>query len=167
MNRARSLFLLKFVVIIVVSYVAVALKPVDRAVVTPFSKGVTAASGVLLNAIGEPVERDGTMLRSATFAVDIKNGCNGLEAVLLLVAAILAFPAGWKQKLAGIVAGIALIEGINLVRVASLYILGRDYPHLFETFHVTIWQGVIFLLTIAMFVYWSSRFGRTPDPAIA
>jgi exosortase H (IPTLxxWG-CTERM-specific) len=166
-NRSRALFLLKFIAIILVSYVAVALKPVDRAVVTPFSKGVTAASGVLLNAMGDKVDRQGTILRSATFAVDVKNGCNGLEAILLLVAAILAFPAPWKAKLVGIAAGIALIEGINLVRVASLYILGRDYPHLFETFHVTIWQGLIFLLTIGMFGYWSSRFGHAPDPAHA
>lgn len=166
MRRARALFLVRFALLIAVFYVAIALKPVDRRVVTPFSVAVTAASGAVLNAMGQPVIRTGTILRSGSFAVDVKNGCNGLEAILLLSAAVLAFPAPWKARIAGLLAGGLLIELVNLVRVSSLFILGRDYPHLFETFHVTVWQVVIFLLTIGMFAYWSSKLAA-PEPAPA
>ncbi|HVR43281.1 MAG TPA: exosortase H [Thermoanaerobaculia bacterium] len=165
--RPRATFLLKFALLIVVLYLAVALRPVDRHVVTPFSEAITAASAWVLNGVGEPVVREGTMIRSPRFAVDVKNGCNGLEAVLLLVAAVLAFPASWKAKLIGVVGGTLAIEALNLVRVTSLYVLGRDYPHLFETFHVTVWQAVIFVLTIAMFLVWSARVAPPQSPASA
>ncbi|MGH9458522.1 MAG: exosortase H [Thermoanaerobaculia bacterium] len=167
MARPRAAFLLKFAVLIAVLYVAIALRPVDANVVTPFTRGVTAAAGAILNTVGEPVVRQGTILRSPRFAVDVKNGCNGLEATLLLVAAILAYPAGWKEKALGIAAGAVLIQAINLVRVTSLYVIGRDYPNLFATFHVTVWQVVIFVLTIGMFVFWSGRVGRDPRAAAA
>lgn len=165
MDRPRTLFLIRFGVLIAVLYTAIALEPVDRAVVAPFTRGVTAVAGWLLQATGEPVVRTGTLLRTGGFAADVKNGCNGIEATLLLVAAMLAFPAPWRTKIAGLAAGVVLIQALNLIRVTSLVILGRDYPHLFETFHVTVWQVVIFLLTIGMFAIWSSRVAPRPSTA--
>lgn len=108
-----------------------------------------------------------TVLRTGGFAADVKNGCNGLEATLLLVAAIAGFPAAWRARVVGIASGVVLIQAINLVRVTSLVILGRDYPHLFATFHVTVWQVVIFLLTIGMFAFWSSRVAAPRDAVVS
>lgn len=163
----RLRFLLKFVLIIAVSYVTIALRPVDRAVVAPFTRGVAATSAALLRSFGQEVRIDGTTMRSPTFAVDVKNGCNGLEALLLLIAAIAAYPASWKARLSGIVAGSVIIEGVNLIRVSSLFIIGRDYPRFFDSFHITVWQTVIFILSIGLFAIWSSRFASQPRPADA
>lgn len=163
----RLRFLVKFVLIIAVSYVTIALRPVDRAFVAPFTRGVAAASAAVLRGLGQDVTTDGTILRSPSFAVDVKNGCNGLEALLLLIAAIAAYPASWKTRMAGILAGSVIIEGVNLIRVSSLFIIGRDYPRFFDSFHITIWQTVIFVLSIGLFTLWSSRFASQPRPADA
>ena len=57
--------------------------------------------------------------------IQIVAGCNGVEAVLILVSAVLAFPAPWKHKLIGIVLGFVAIQALNLVRIISLYYLQR------------------------------------------
>jgi exosortase H (IPTLxxWG-CTERM-specific) len=100
---------------------------------------------------------DGTRLRSAAFAVDVKNGCNGVEAMLILVAAILAYPAGWRARLAGVAAGTVAIQGANLVRVVSLFWLGAHHREVFDLFHTAVWQTALILLAVGLFVLWSRR----------
>jgi exosortase H (IPTLxxWG-CTERM-specific) len=160
-KSARIRFLVLFVLIIVVSYFVIALKAVDRAFVTPFSAGVTSVSAGLLRLAGQDVVNRGTMMQARSFAVDVKNGCNGLEAVIIVVAAVLAFPAPWKKKIIGLLLGFGIVEGFNIIRVITLFVIGRDYPKLFEAFHVTIWQSLMFVVSIAVFLVWSRNVTRS------
>jgi hypothetical protein len=50
--------------------------------------------------MGEPITTRGTSISGACFAVEVKNGCNAIEATMFLVAAVLAFPSRWKDRLA-------------------------------------------------------------------
>jgi exosortase H (IPTLxxWG-CTERM-specific) len=163
MNRRQALFIVKFLALIAVFYVVLALPAVDAAVVTPFSAGITKVAAVTLRLFGDDVVAQGTALRDGAFAVEVKNGCNGVEAMLLLASAILAFPSSWKIRAIGAAAGMLTIQIVNLVRVITLFLLARDYPRLFETFHVTIWQTVMFLLAIGIFLFWSSRVAKPAD----
>ena len=98
-------------------------------------------------------------LRSSAFAVDVKNGCNGVEAMLILVAAVLAFPAGWKARLAGVAAGTLVIQALNLVRVVSLFWLGTHRRDVFDLFHAAVWQTVLILVAVGLFVLWTRWIG--------
>jgi exosortase H (IPTLxxWG-CTERM-specific) len=161
-NRARGLFLVKFFALVTVLYVAISLDPVDRTVIASFTHGVTIASAGLLQLFGQPVEVFGTIMRDKTFAVDVKNGCNGIEALILLVAAIVAFGGSWKRRLAGVGLGFLVIEGVNLIRIASLFEIGKHNPAVFEQFHLVIWQSVIIVLSVVFFVLWSRRVAERP-----
>jgi exosortase/archaeosortase len=57
------------------------------------------------------------------FALRIEAGCNGIEAVIILAAAMLAFPAVLLQRLAGLLIGTATIVLLNIVRIMSLFYL--------------------------------------------
>ena len=122
MQPAQKKFLIRFVVALGAFYLLVAIQPVNDRVVVPFTEFLVRISTVLLAAIGEKTQSFGTVIQSPAFAVDVKNGCNGIEAALLLVAAMLAFPATAKRRALGIAAGLAVIQGVNLVphRVALL-----------------------------------------------
>ena len=61
-----------------------------------------------------------------------EHGCNGVNVVILLWAAILAYPANLKWKLTGLAGGLAAIQILNLFRLISLYYLGQYSPPLFE-----------------------------------
>ncbi len=59
------------------------------------------------------------------FAVSIEPGCNGVEAVIILFAAIFAFPAPLKNKFIGFLIGFFAIQFLNLIRIISLFYLGQ------------------------------------------
>jgi exosortase H (IPTLxxWG-CTERM-specific) len=117
----------------------------------------------------------GKIMRSTTngFAVSIEAGCNGVEATIVLVAAILAFPAPWKHKLAGLVAGIVAVQGLNVVRVISLFYLGQWNYDWFEWAHLYVWQALIMLDVLVVWLIWVRTLPRTgagaapPPPAPA
>ena len=89
----------------------------------------------------------------------MKNGCNGVEAMLILVAAVLAFPAGGRARAAGVAAGVIVLQAANLVRVVSLFWLGVHHREVFETFHTAVWQTALILVAVAVFILWSRRAG--------
>ena len=136
------------------------LKPVDANVIAPFTRGITAVSASILNTLGEGVTRTGTVIAGGGFAVDIKNGCNGIEAMLFLCAAMLAFDASLKSRVGGILIASFAVQLLNLVRIVTLFLLGRHRRDWFETFHLAIWQSVIFGAAVLMFIVWTSRVQR-------
>src|SRR5450756_2496495 len=76
---------------------------------------LAAISAGIVKLFDPQVLSQGKVLRSASngFAVSIEAGCNGVEATIVLVAAILAFPAPWKNKIIGLIAGIIAVQGLN------------------------------------------------------
>jgi len=150
-NR-RVLFLLKFVALLILFEVPLFLEPVDTHIVRPLSALIAAAAGRILG-----VTVRGTILSAPCFAVNIQNGCNGLETVLFLIAAVLAFPASRAQKAIAVAIGIVLIQAINLIRVVTLYLIGCYRPQWFASFHLAVWQTIVFATAVLFFAAWSRR----------
>lgn len=155
--RRQVVFLVRFFVLLIVFVGVLSLGVVDRAFVRPFTHGLAAVSAALLNAMAQHVTTSGTLIRGTTFAVDIQNGCNGLEAVAFVVAAVLAFDAPWRARAIGVAIGAIALEAFNVIRIVTLYLIGRDHPSLFDTFHLAVWQTVMFGVATLFFVAWTSR----------
>jgi exosortase H (IPTLxxWG-CTERM-specific) len=156
-RRRSLLFLARFAVLLVVFYFLVAWRPVNDAAIVPFTAGIARVSAGILNVFGEDVTVSGTEIRSSSFAVNIENGCNGVETALLFGAAVLAFPAPWRRRLLGLLAGFAAIQIINLVRVVSLFWVGAHRPALFTASHTVLWQSVVVLCGVLLFLVWATR----------
>lgn len=155
MRRVR--FLAIFIGTLVVLETLLLVEPIDARVIRPFSAAVAAAAGAILRVLGEPVRTSGTMISGTCLAIDIHNGCNGVEVMLFVAAAVLAFPVSWRQRLVAAVAGAVLLQLANLIRVVSLYLIGCHRPAWFDAFHLAVWQSVMFALAIGYFLIWSRR----------
>ena len=132
---------------------------------TPFlvDTMTTRASSVLINIItpGEnTVVRGNAIVGGAT--VEIMRGCEGIEGMLLLLAAVLAFPARLPAKIYGIMGGILFIYLFNLARIAGLYYTVRYKPALFDMMHIYVGQTVIIIISLIFFIFWVSRIERVP-----
>ncbi|HKI85508.1 MAG TPA: exosortase H [Thermoanaerobaculia bacterium] len=156
--RQEVIFLVAFVLILALSFTALALTPVNDHVVEPFTALVARTSGGLLNLIGQHVSLNGTIIRNSRFAVNIRNGCNGVEAMLIFLAAVLAFPATWKSRWIGLAIGIVAIQLINLIRVVALFLTGSYAPSWFNSSHTVIWQTIVILASVLLWIFWASRF---------
>ncbi len=94
------------------------------------------------------------------FAIEMMDGCNGLNVTLLLWSAIMAFPAKWRPKLAGIALGGIFVQSLNLVRFISLFYLGQYSRQWFEFAHGYLWEVLLVLDAIVFYWIWMSRAGR-------
>ena len=151
-------FLLRYVVILVVGFGVLAAKPVNDHVVEPYTTFVAHEARIVLNVFGEGATVVGQTLRSPRFAVVIYNGCNGLEAMLIFVCGVLAFPSPWRRKLLGIALGFLAIQVVNILRVVSLFYVGVLKPEWFSTAHVFVWQSVIILFGVLLWLLWVQRY---------
>src|SRR5882724_2894871 len=156
--KPRIVFVAKFAVALIVLYAVIALNQVNDHVIVPFTEVVARSSAMLLRVIENGVTVTGTVMMSQGFALDVRNGCNGVEATILLAAAIFAFPATLRSRLIGLTLASIAIELLNIVRLSSLFWLGEHYRKIFDLFHVAVWQSVIILVAISMFVLWSWKF---------
>lgn len=157
MQRNQVLFLVKFFAVLIAAYLMIAWNPVNDRVIVPFTAAIAVWSGALLNAIGETVTVTGTVISSPRFGVNINNGCNGVEAMLILLASIVAFPATIRARAAGLFLGAIAVQILNAIRIVTLYLLGAYQPRLFDVFHTAVWQIAIILAAIVFFLVWSAR----------
>ena len=130
--------------------------PVQAAIVLPWTEAVARASAALLTFFDPHVAASGKVLQSTAngFAVSIEAGCNGIEAAIVLIAAMLAFPAPWKHRALGILAGLAAVQGLNVARVVSLFYLGQWDARAFEWAHLYLWQALIMLDVLVVWLLW-------------
>ena len=136
--------------------------------VVPWTDTLAAISAGIVKVFDPHVVSQGKVLQNTTngFAVSIEAGCNGVEATIVLIAAILAFPASWKRKLIGLAAGIVAVQGLNIVRVISLFYLGQWNFNAFEWAHLYVWQALIMLDVLIVWLLWVRTLPRgAPVPA--
>ncbi|MGH9424546.1 MAG: exosortase H [Thermoanaerobaculia bacterium] len=152
----QTRFLIVFAVLLIAFYAIITIDAVDKRVVLPFTAALARVSGWALHVIGEKVRVAGTVISGRTFAVDIRGGCNGLEAVVFVCAAMLAFHAPLRKRILGAIAAAVILEGLNVIRIASLYLLGVYHRNVFEMFHLAVWQTLMFGAAVLLFLIWTS-----------
>jgi exosortase H (IPTLxxWG-CTERM-specific) len=161
-RRPETRFLILFLVILTVSFAAIALQTVNDVIVDPYTGFIARMSGVVLRIFGEDITVVGCDLRSPRFSVTIYNGCNGLITSLIFISGVLAFPASWLAKVIGVVGGLLAIQIINLVRIISLFYIGVYLPRYFNQSHVFIWQSLVILAGVVLWIVWAHH-AAAPD----
>jgi exosortase H (IPTLxxWG-CTERM-specific) len=128
-------------------------------VVIPWTEALVRISVWLITLFDSQVVAIGRVLLSTRngFSVSIEAGCNGIEAAIVLIAAVLAFPAPWRYRGIGIAAGLAAVQGLNIVRVVSLFYLGQWSFQAYEWAHLYVWQALIMLDVLLVWMIWIRR----------
>jgi exosortase H (IPTLxxWG-CTERM-specific) len=122
-------------------------------------------SSFLLNLFGMGTTAINENISSNAFAVNIARGCDAMEAMALFGSALLSFPAGWKHKLIGFFAGIAILFTLNIGRIISLFLTGIYYPRAFELMHVEVWQVLFIIFAIGLWIFWIKWTRKGPSNA--
>jgi exosortase H (IPTLxxWG-CTERM-specific) len=165
-GTTRSLLL--FGLYVIVGFAIQVTPFVDREFVAPFIRAITAASGGLINLFGGAATVTVDVIQSPLngFAVKVDNGCSGLEAVILICAAVLAFPTTWKMRLIGVLACSAAILGVNLIRIISLFYIGQYSMEWFDWAHLYAWDILIMLDGLVAILLWI-RYALSHTPKTA
>lgn len=145
-----------FFTVLLLALFAFELTPPGQALVRPWTDAVASAASAIIRAFdGDAIAQGKTLFsRQSGFAITIEAGCNGVEAMLVLAAGVLAFPASWRLKAVGLVVGVAAIQALNLVRIVSLFYLGQWDLVWFEWAHLYLWQVLIMLDAVIVWLLW-------------
>lgn len=149
-------FFLIFIVIQLVFFGLNLLSPVQQYVVVPWTTILAKICVTLVTIFDDTVQSAGKVLWNAStgFGVSIEAGCNGLEAYIILFAAVLAFPSSIREKFYGLTLGFLAVQGINIIRVISLFYLGQWNFNVFEFAHEYLWQALIMLDVLVFWLLW-------------
>ncbi len=162
-------FLVVFFVLLVGLF-TLQLTPIGQSmVVVPWTSAVARVSAAIATLIDPSVIANGAVLadQRTGFAVEIMAGCNGVEAMIILFAAMMAFPATLKQRLLGLLAGFVAVQSLNLVRILSLFYLGQWSKPVFDWAHLYGWQVLIMMDVLIVWLLWVRLLSRTPPSKAA
>lgn len=113
-----------------------------------------AAALLELTLPGVAVTRLPTALRIPGLEVQLLRGCDGMEAWLMLISALLVFPFPWRRRLLGALWGSLLVFGLNLLRIVSLFHVALRRPEWFDTAHSVLWQSAMTIAVAAFILAW-------------
>ncbi len=84
-------------------------------------------------------------------------GCNGLEAILIFTAGVLAYDSPWKTKLEWLLKGIVYLSILNLIRIVLLAHGMVFMDEYFHFLHDYVTQDIMIFIAILMFFVFTSK----------
>jgi exosortase/archaeosortase family protein len=116
-----------------------------------YTKGVVLITAKILSALHISASCEGSIIHLPAISLDVRFGCNGLEAVMIYSVAVLAFPAPWIKKVCGIIAGFLIIQAINILRIVGLAYAGVYFQNIFHYIHIYVAQGIMIAIALGTF----------------
>jgi exosortase/archaeosortase family protein len=114
--------------------------------------GYAWLSGIILNWFGYEVTVSNELITSSNQSLSIARGCDGIEAVALFTAVMLAFPNPLKFKLIHLFKGILFLIALNLMRIISLFMVVTSHPKVFDLMHTVVWQIIFIISALCLWI---------------
>ncbi len=90
-------------------------------------------------------------------AIRVVWSCTGIKQSYIFAVIILLFNGSWKQKLWFIPAGLFVLYVYNLIRIAFLCGIVKDYQHLFDFMHEELTKYLYYAIVFGLWVLWEEK----------
>lgn len=118
-------------------------------------------ASIILNIFGWGTVTEGYQISSDAMTLNVKTGCDGLEAMAIFGSGVIAYTAPLVNKFKGLLFGIGSLFVLNIIRVVHLYISGVYMPNYFEFFHEEFWQAVVIIAALILLAVWINSLQKT------
>jgi exosortase/archaeosortase family protein len=126
-------------------------------VANPFALFLSQLIGEVILFLGFQIERAGTIITAGGLSLEIYYMCTGIYQMAGFMAAVLAFPTNYQNKIIGCVWGFFGIGILNLTRILSIFFVGFYFPNLVIIFHGVIWQVLMILFSLLLWMLWANK----------
>jgi exosortase/archaeosortase family protein len=127
------------------------LGPVQHAIATASAAAARGAGGHSV-AQGQDIIVKGLIMT-------VNHECTGIFVIMLFSSFVLAYPASWRARVAGLGVGIPLFFAVNVFRLATLARIVEVYPSAFFYLHEYVWQGILTVIVLVGAIAWAEKFG--------
>ena len=138
---------------------------VERAVI---HAGTVVPTAFLINILTPAAHAQavGFQINAVGGGLLIFNGCEGIEALCLLLAAFAVAPLSWSAQWWGVLWGTVVVFAVNQVRLLALFYVFRHDVGLFKLLHEVVTPIAVILVVSGYFYAWLIKAGtRTPATA--
>jgi exosortase H (IPTLxxWG-CTERM-specific) len=149
-------FIVTYILLMGLFLLIIGLEPIKRIVDVNglYTNLIVYFSALLIEPFGILQGINGSIINLKGLSLDVRFGCNGLEAFLIYTVAILAFPAAAGRKLIGVVAGFLVLQIVNVLRIAGLGLSGIYLKDYFHYIHIYVAQGMMIAVALVLFLVW-------------
>jgi exosortase/archaeosortase family protein len=147
-------FLVGYMMVILAFYIFYYSGFYERYLNSAFLHFQAKVSYLLLNVLEEPLYLRGTVVSSPKFSYTIIRGCDGLEGLMIFLAAILVFPVAFRLKWKGLLVGTLILFLINHLRIIFLFYVGVHRPDYFEFAHHNVGFILYSTASVLMLLLW-------------
>ena len=135
----------------------------ETLVFNPVARGIAKIASALLGLFNIEAQAQGAIIQSGRFAALVDTNCTGLFVIFIYLSALLAYPSGTWGKALGVALGVGALFCLNLVRVASLVVVGLALPDKLNATHYLIWQPVMIVAALCLWLFWTERVANAPQ----
>lgn len=118
------------------------------------SAAIVRGLGGEAQAIPNPEGPTIRMVSGDRVILNVFEGCNGLNVIIVFLAFVLAFGGALKKMLWFIPLGILVIHIFNLLRILLLYFLSNSHSTYFYYFHKYFFTAAIYLAVFFLWWLW-------------
>jgi len=158
MPRAQARFLRRFCLFTLLLFAALYLATDGET--ASLTHAVALLVQFVLRGLGMRTRLEDATIHVRGFTVSVVDQCTAVYESALLAAAMLAFPATARARAAGIALGAFALSTLNVLRIASLLVVGAWLPDWFSAVHLYAWQAILAAAVVALWLGWIGRVGR-------
>lgn len=129
---------------------------------------VSVQSAWLLERVGfsprlddHPTEPKVSFYENGDLILNVFEGCNGLNVMIVFVAFLFAFGGRFRNLALFIPAGLLIIHFFNLLRIGFLFFLAQYSGRHFYYYHKYFFTATLYLVVFLLWAVWVVRFHAT------
>lgn len=130
----------------------------DSAMVRFYIENFTVNTAALLinfvDILAQPVVAQEEHLLAPSLTLSIRDGCDGIETLMLLWAAVLVARVGLLKTVYGIILSFVFIVALNQLRIVVLFYMALFHKSYFSWIHGYIAPTVMILLSAIAYMIW-------------
>jgi exosortase H (IPTLxxWG-CTERM-specific) len=130
---------------------------VDTEALTGFLEYTARITNAILGVLGAHPEINGAVIITGDFAMRIGHECTAIVPSVILICAAIAYPSRIRDKLVCLGIGLPALFILNMIRIVTLYYIGRYIPAYFDIAHYVVWQSVMILAVIVLWLVWVGK----------
>lgn len=130
----------------------------------PITYLVTQQTSQVQNRLGMPSSievNDGkksiSMRQDGDGVINVFEGCNGVNVMIVFVAFMVAFGGSVKQMIWFVPLGLVIIHLFNLLRIILLYVAAQQNSQYFYYIHKYFFTAALYLVVIALWIIWVTK----------
>lgn len=98
------------------------------------------------------------LLNGAETVVNVYEGCNGVNIMIIFVSFLVAVSTPSKSMLAFSIVGMVTIHIFNLIRIVLLYLVAQFQPDYMYFTHKYLFTASIYVIVFILWVMWVRKF---------